>query len=103
MSQTGGQERFLSLLDEHRKILYKVAHSYCRNPADRADLVQEIATQLWRSFGRYDDRQRFSTWMYRVALNVAISWVRTESRRRRHTAPSDDSILEVAAGAHDAG
>jgi len=97
MSQTGGQERFLSLLDEHRKILYKVAHSYCRNPADRTNLVQEIATQLWRSFGRYDDRQRFSTWMYRVALNVAISFYRTEARRSRHLVAADDSILEIQA------
>ena len=44
------QDSFLSLLDEHRKILYKVANSYCRNPADREDLVQEIVVQLWRSF-----------------------------------------------------
>ena len=103
MSQTGGQERFLSLLDEHRKILYKVANSYCRNPADRPDLVQEIAIQLWRSFDRYDDRLRFSTWMYRVALNVAISFYRMEARRSRHLVPADDSILELpeAAGEPD--
>ncbi|HEX4964337.1 MAG TPA: sigma-70 family RNA polymerase sigma factor [Thermoanaerobaculia bacterium] len=93
------QERFLSLLDEHRKILYKVASSYCRNEADRQDLVQEIVVQLWRSFGRYDERLRFSTWTYRIALNVAISFYRSETRRTRHTVPAEGSILEVAADA----
>ena len=89
------QERFLRLLDEHRKILFKVAHSYSRDPSDREDLVQEIALQLWRSFDRYDERRPFPTWMYRVALNVAISFVRRESRRRRMTVPLDEAILEV--------
>jgi Sigma-70 region 2 len=73
MPKRSRQERFLPLLEEHKKILYKVASSYCRNDADRQDLIQEIAVQLWRSFDRYDERYRFSTWMYRIALNVAIS------------------------------
>lgn len=73
------QLRFESLLQEHRGIVFKVAAMYSRSLADREDLVQEIATQLWRSFGRYDEGQaRFSTWMYRIALNVAISQARRE-------------------------
>ena len=96
MPKRSSQDRFLSLLDEHKKILYKVASSYCRNDADRQDLIQEIAVQLWRSFDRYDERYRFSTWMYRIALNVAISFYRSESRRTRDTVPAEDSILEIA-------
>ena len=103
MPHSTQQDRFLSLLDLHKKILYKVASSYCRNPADRPDLVQEIVVQLWRSFGRYDESQRFSTWTYRIALNVAISFYRSESRRSRLTVPVEDSILEIAAGSPDAG
>ncbi|MEP6900058.1 MAG: sigma-70 family RNA polymerase sigma factor [Rhodanobacter sp.] len=73
------QQRFEVLLHEHRKIVFKVAGLYSRNAADREDLVQEISTQLWRSFGGYDPaRAKFSTWMYRIALNVAISQVRRE-------------------------
>jgi RNA polymerase sigma factor (sigma-70 family) len=98
MSTTDRQDAFLALLDEHKKILYKVAGTYCRNPADRPDLVQEITAQLWRSFDRYDPRLRFSTWMYRIALNVAISFFRSETRRSRGTVPAEDSILEIAAG-----
>lgn len=96
MPERSRQERFLPLLEEHKKILYKVASSYCRNDADRQDLIQEIAVQLWRSFDRYDERHRFSTWMYRIALNVAISFYRSESRRKRDTVAAEESILEIA-------
>jgi RNA polymerase sigma factor (sigma-70 family) len=91
------QDQFLKLLDEHKKIVYKVASSYCRNPADRPDLEQEIVSQLWRSFDRYDEAYRFSTWMYRIALNVAISFYRAETRRSRDTVAAGDSLLEIAA------
>lgn len=71
------QRHFAALLHEHRGIVFKVAGLYSRSVADREDLVQEIGAQLWRSFARYDPaRGKFSTWMYRIALNVAISQAR---------------------------
>jgi RNA polymerase sigma-70 factor (ECF subfamily) len=91
------QGRFLALLEEHRKILYKVASSYCKNPEDRRDLVQEIVVQLWRSFDRFDDRYRFSTWMYKIAINVAISFYRSQSRRTRGTVPIEEAGLDLIA------
>ncbi len=97
MSDPELQGRFVALLDEHKKIVYKVAASYARTPADRADLAQEIVAQLWRSFARYDERFRFSTWMYRIALNVAISHARGETRRLRTVVPAEESILHIAA------
>lgn len=97
MSADLRQDQFLNLLDEHRRILFKIARSYCRNAADREDLIQEMIVQLWRSFASYDPRRRFTTWMYRVALNVAISHMRSESRRPRETVPLEGPILEVAA------
>lgn len=90
------QDRFVALLDGHKRILYKIAGSYCRNAADREDLIQEMVAQLWRSFDRYDERFRFSTWMYRVALNVAISFHRRESRHPRETVPAGEALLEIA-------
>lgn len=72
-----------------------LAHAYCWPAQDREELVQEIVTQLWRSFSRYDDAQPFSTWMYRVALNVAISWVRRHSLRRRHMTTLGDEVDHV--------
>ena len=96
LTKTARPDRFVSLLEENRKIVYKVASSYSRNPADREDLAQEITVQLWRSFARYDERYRFSTWMYRVALNVAISFYRSEIRRSRAEVSAEDAVLEVA-------
>ena len=99
MSKPAQQDEFLILLDQHKKILHKIAGSYGRTAADRQDLVQEMVVQLWRSFSSYDHRYRFSTWMYRVALNVSISFHRSEARRSRHIVPAEDSILEIAAEA----
>ncbi|HTW63750.1 MAG TPA: RNA polymerase sigma factor [Bryobacteraceae bacterium] len=93
------QERFQNLMEEHKKILYKVANSYCHNPDDRDDLAQEIIVQLWRSFRSFDGRVRFSTWMYRIALNVAISFCRRENVRSRHLVPDNERLLDVAAEA----
>jgi RNA polymerase sigma factor (sigma-70 family) len=95
MGKRASQDRFLELLDEHKKILFKIANSYCHSPADRDDLVQEMVMQLWRSFGHYDARVRFSTWTYRVALNVAISFYRHEARRPRASLPDEQALLEV--------
>jgi RNA polymerase sigma-70 factor (ECF subfamily) len=82
------QRRFEPLLQEHRGIVFKVAGLYSRNAADREDLVQEISVQLWRSFASYDEsRAKFSTWMYRIALNVAIS-------QARHARWSDSDRFE---------
>ena len=77
------RERFGELLERHRGIVLKVANTYARGPEDRADLVQEIAAQLWRAFPRYDAMRPFSTWMYRVALNVGISFLRNRGGRDR--------------------
>lgn len=94
---SASEEEFTSRLDEHRKILWKVANSYCRNDEDRRDLAQEIVIQLWRAFPRYDPQYRFSTWMYRIAMNVAISFHRSESRRTRDVSPLDETSLAIAA------
>lgn len=67
---------FLELIQDNRGILYKISVSYCRNASDREDLIQEMVYQLWKSADRFDTNFKFSTWMYRIALNVAISFYR---------------------------
>ena len=86
---------FAGLLQRHRGIVLKVASTYARG-ADRDDLAQEIAAQLWRAWPRYDQGRSFSTWMYRVALNVGISHLRGDGRHRRHVVPLDESMHEAA-------
>lgn len=100
MAERERQLRFEALLREHQRIVFKVAGVYARDAHDREDLAQEIAAQLWRSFGSFDERRaKFSTWMYRVALNVAISHARSARRSgTEHLEPLDDVHLETVAG-----
>ncbi|MDY7232892.1 RNA polymerase sigma factor [Hyalangium rubrum] len=95
MAELDPQERFLALVEDHRRILYKVARAYGRTASDQDDLVQETIVQLWKSFPRYDARYPFSTWMYRIALNVAISFQRRESTRHQHLTAAGDEVLQV--------
>src|ERR1700744_4709149 len=71
---------FVRLVEDNKGILYKISASYCRHAGDREDLIQEMIYQLWRSSDKYDNTQKFSTYMYRIALNVAISFYRKASR-----------------------
>ena len=95
MPSSTDQERFLAQIEEYKRILYKVANAYGTNQDDRQDLVQDMVVQLWRSFDRFDGRAKFSTWMYRVAMNVAISAARSQTRRIRNVLPLDEAGLEI--------
>jgi RNA polymerase sigma-70 factor (ECF subfamily) len=81
------EAEFSALLTRHMGLIRRVATTYCRDADDRAELAQEIAARLWESWPRYDQDRPFSTWMYRVALNVAISHVRGVYRRGKHHVP----------------
>lgn len=88
-------QAFDALLQRHRGIVHKVAASYAHGAEDRADLAQEIAIQLWRAWPSYDPARSFSTWMYRIALNTAISFQRAQSPTRRNAVPLDDHLHEL--------
>jgi RNA polymerase sigma-70 factor (ECF subfamily) len=96
LTMGGARDRFQALLAQHEKIVFKVAGMYCRNNEDRRDLAQEIAIQAWRSFGSYDAQRPFSTWMYRLALNVAVSFARSAGHRDRHSVPLDEDAHDLA-------
>jgi RNA polymerase sigma-70 factor (ECF subfamily) len=89
--------QFGELLEQHRGIVFKVAATYCRHADERNDLAQEIAAQLWRAFPKYDGQRPFSTWMYRIALNVAISFARGCSQRERHAVALDEDLHDMPA------
>ena len=90
-------DRFERLVAEHSAIIFKICYTHCNTPSDREDLAQDIAVQLWRSFGSFDGRSSFATWMYRVALNVAISFRRREGRRVQIVGLPDAQLLNVPA------
>lgn len=92
---------FLSVIEAHKGILYKIASAYCADAEDRKDLIQEIIVQLWRCFEKYDNRYKYSTWIYRIALNVAISFYRKESRRAIISNPVSQEIVYLPDWAYD--
>lgn len=77
------EQEFETLLAEHSGLVRRIAASYARTAADRADLAQEIALALWRASPRRDPQRPVATWMYRIALNVAISQARRANVRAR--------------------
>lgn len=87
MTALAADEVFTRLLEQHIGIVRKVAFGYTNTFADREDLTQEITLQLWRAFPRYSPERPFSTWMYRIALNVAISFLRRHTHPARQTVP----------------
>jgi RNA polymerase sigma-70 factor (ECF subfamily) len=92
-------EEFEGRLEAHRGIVFKLANAYCPAGEERDDLVQEICLQLWRSYPGYDRERRFSTWMFRVALNTAISFARAARTREMRAVPLDTSAAAALATA----
>jgi len=86
---------FTSVIETNKGIVYKIANSYCKDGEERKDLIQEILLQIWKSFNKYDERYRYSTWIYRIALNVAISFYRKQKGRKKITSPFSAEIFNI--------
>jgi RNA polymerase sigma-70 factor (ECF subfamily) len=70
------EQRFLTLVDENKIRILRICRVYAWNPSDQDDLFQEILFQIWRSLPGLKENQFANTWLYRVAINTAISFVR---------------------------
>lgn len=92
---------FADWLAGHKGILFKVVNAYAFEHADRQDLFQEVAVQVWRSVDVFRGQCSVPTWMYRVALNTALAWTRREGRHRRGKEPLEmvEGLLLSAAPA----
>ena len=93
MQPAPDKNQFVQLIQENRKIIYKICNSYCVNLDARDDLAQEIVYNLWKSFASYNPDFKFSTWMYRIALNVAISFYRNEHLSKKYVPFSEDLLV----------
>ncbi|MBI4907007.1 MAG: sigma-70 family RNA polymerase sigma factor [Acidobacteria bacterium] len=93
---------FERLMESNRRRLWAVARTYARG-ADAEDLYQEIALQLWRGYAGFKRECAESTWVYRVALNTAMSWQRkaTTQRRKAHVEPIEGELAGGPAGGRD--
>ena len=80
------EREFTELIDQNRGIIYKVIRLYVRHEEDERDLFQEILFQSWRSFPNFKGNSKFSTWLYRVALNTVLSF----KRRPQLVIPHED-------------
>lgn len=94
MMDKSRSDNFLDVVESNKGILYKVANSYCQNYEDRKDLIQEIIIQLWKSFDNYNQKFKYSTWIYQISLNVAISFYRKEKSRKRISNPLITDIFD---------
>jgi RNA polymerase sigma factor (sigma-70 family) len=75
------EKEFIALLNQHQKIVHKVCNLYMDRHSDREDLFQEITLQAWKAYGSFRGEAKFSTWLYRVALNTAITFFRKEKKQ----------------------
>ena len=90
----------MGLISAHQGILHKVCHMYAQTQEEQEDLFQEMVLQLWRSYGSFRGQAKLSTWMYRIALNTAISAYRKQVRRPQNKVGLD-SLPELPAAVPD--
>jgi RNA polymerase sigma-70 factor (ECF subfamily) len=89
------EKEFLQIITENQGIIHKVCSIYCDLEEDRRDLFQEILVQLWKSYPTFRSESKFSTWMYRVALNTAITSFKKDKRQPDKTAISYENLQLV--------
>ncbi len=74
------EKEFLTKLEDHKGVIFKITKMYFNNPTDREDLYQEIVCRAWKSFPQFRGDSKFSTWLYRVALNTAMTFLKDEKK-----------------------
>lgn len=86
---------FQEIIEEHKGILLKVARAYCANEDDRQDLIQEMMIQIWQSIYKYNDQFKISTFLYRISLNMAISFYRKNTTRRKKYTVLNEQTTQI--------
>ncbi|MEP0134169.1 MAG: sigma-70 family RNA polymerase sigma factor [Eudoraea sp.] len=89
----GKEESFTRIIRENEGVIFKITTIYTQNGQDQKDLYQEIVYQLWKSFDSFRNESKISTWMYRIALNTAISQLK-KSKKHSNTTGIDQVVLK---------
>lgn len=102
MTKQEQQKVFTQWLNEHRGLFFKIVRSFAQSKMKEDDLFQEIAVQVWRSVPRFKNKSAVSTWIYRVALNTAITWTTRENKQRERNKQmqNDGFVLEAVVEEH---
>ncbi len=95
MSRKRQQQFFQEIIEQHKGILFKVARTYCPDEEERQDLIQEMMIQIWQSVHKYNDQYKITTWLYRISLNVAISFYRKNSTRTKKFTDLNELMMET--------
>jgi len=90
--QTQLEKNFLNDFEKNQNIVHKICRIYTSNKDEHNDLFQEITIQIWKNYSKFRGESKFSTWMYRVSLNTAISLYRKSSRKIKTQDFSDVSF-----------
>ena len=77
------QQEFLEKIENHKGMIFKISKMYVDNQQDREDLYQEIVFQLWKSYQKFEGKSQFSTWLYRVSINTALTFLNKEKKENR--------------------
>ncbi len=94
------EHSFVELLEKHQNIVHKVCRLYTNNKDAHNDLFQEITIQLWKAYPKFRGDSKFSTWMYRVGLNTAITLYR-KSKRSITTQEFESVSFKIKSEAYD--
>lgn len=98
-AQAGDAAAFEALLERHYDTLYRFAYKWCGNRADAEDVTQQSCLKLARGLDQYRFESAFTSWLYRVVVNCAKDWARSEGR---HTAEDLDAAVDVSPAASTA-
>ncbi|MGO3707566.1 MAG: RNA polymerase sigma factor [Mesonia hippocampi] len=93
-------DTFVSLLEKHQNIVHKICRLYTNSQDEHNDLFQEITIQLWRAYPKFRGEAKFSTWMYRVSLNTAITLFK-KAKRQIETQSFDKVEFKIKFEAYD--
>lgn len=91
-------ERFTGWVSRHGAVLHKLSRAYAPDAPSQGELHQEMLVQLWRSVPQFAGAAKESTWIYRVALNTALTWQRGRRRRANHEVPQAEPGESVSSG-----
>lgn len=97
LARDGDSDAFRSLMEQHSRAVYRLAHRMTGSPQDAEDVVQETFLRAYRQLGRFESRANFGTWLHRIAVNCSIDLIRSRKHQEAGHEAADLEHFEAAA------